>query len=332
MRFVPVVDKNQKPLMPTTPSRARKWIKFGKATPFWKRGVFCVRLNVEPSSRKTQLIAVGIDPGSKKEGYSVKSRAHTYLNIQSDAVTWVKERIDLRRTLRRSRRQRNSPYRRCRHSMRRSSLLPSMIARWQLKVRICRWLLSMFPISSFAVEDVKAKSYGGSWGIFFSHVELGKNWFYANLERMGRLHLVHSYETKGLRSKCNLKKSYNKLSDSFLAHAVDAWVIANSITAGMSSVDNREMLYIVPFKFFRRQLHLSTPSVGGKRRALGGTRSMGFKRGSIVKSKRYGVRYVGGSSNNRISLHSIETGERMTRKANPYECKFLTYSSWRFYS
>lgn len=36
--FVPVVDKNQTPLMPTQPSRARKWIKEGKATPFWKRG------------------------------------------------------------------------------------------------------------------------------------------------------------------------------------------------------------------------------------------------------------------------------------------------------
>ncbi|MGY2793833.1 hypothetical protein ACVWVQ_000889 [Thermostichus sp. MS-CIW-36] len=38
--FVPVVDHNQNPLMPTTPSRARRWIKTGKATPFWKRGVF----------------------------------------------------------------------------------------------------------------------------------------------------------------------------------------------------------------------------------------------------------------------------------------------------
>ncbi len=43
---VPVVDYNQISLMPTTPARADKWIKSGKATPFWKRGIFCVRLNV----------------------------------------------------------------------------------------------------------------------------------------------------------------------------------------------------------------------------------------------------------------------------------------------
>ena len=69
--YVPVVDSNQRPLMPTTPARARRWIKSGKATPFWKRGIFCVRLNVEPSNRNTQPIAVGIDPGSKREGVRV---------------------------------------------------------------------------------------------------------------------------------------------------------------------------------------------------------------------------------------------------------------------
>ena len=44
--FVPVVDQNHKPLIPTTPSRARRWIQRGEATPFWDRGIFGVRLNV----------------------------------------------------------------------------------------------------------------------------------------------------------------------------------------------------------------------------------------------------------------------------------------------
>ena len=79
--FVPVVDTYQNPLMPTTPQRAGKWIKSGKATPFWKNGVFCVRLNVGPSSDYKQEIVVGVDPGSKKEGFTVKSQAHTYLNV-----------------------------------------------------------------------------------------------------------------------------------------------------------------------------------------------------------------------------------------------------------
>ena len=62
--FVPVVDNNQQPLMPTTSARARKWIKSGKATSFWKKGIFCVRLNQDIENIKIQPIAVGIDPGS----------------------------------------------------------------------------------------------------------------------------------------------------------------------------------------------------------------------------------------------------------------------------
>jgi RRXRR protein len=71
--------------MPTTPSRAKRWIRSGIATPFWKKGVFCVRLNVEPSNTHRQSIAVGIDPGAKREAFTIKSKAHTYLNIQTHA-------------------------------------------------------------------------------------------------------------------------------------------------------------------------------------------------------------------------------------------------------
>ena len=97
--FVPVVDKNQKPLMPTRPSRAAKRIKSGKATPFWSNGVFCVRLNREPSKRCNQEIAVGVDPGSKKEGFTVKSASHTYFNAQADAHNKVCQKVEKRREL-----------------------------------------------------------------------------------------------------------------------------------------------------------------------------------------------------------------------------------------
>lgn len=109
--FVRVVDRNNRPLMPTTTSRARRWMSSGKATPFFKKGVFCVRLNQEPSNRNTQPIAVGVDPGSKREGYTVKSQARTYLNIQAHTVDWVKDHVEVRRSMRRARRFRNTPCR-----------------------------------------------------------------------------------------------------------------------------------------------------------------------------------------------------------------------------
>src|SRR5215467_8853822 len=149
--FVPVLDRDQRPLMPTTPSRARRWLKSGKATAFWKGGLFCVRLNVNPSAREGQSIAVGIDPGSKKEGYSVASAAHTYLNIQADAVVWVSDAVAKRRQLRRTRRGRKAPCRKPRANRLHAGakIAPSTKARWQWKLRLANLLSQLFPVSVF---------------------------------------------------------------------------------------------------------------------------------------------------------------------------------------
>jgi RRXRR protein len=133
---VPVVDQAQRPLMPTTPARARRWIKSGKATTFWRGGLFCVRLNVEPSAREMQPLAAGIDPGSKKEGLVVASAAHAYLNIQADARTEVKQAVKQKRQMRRTRRGRKTPCRQPRQHRKRSAkkLPPSTRARGPRKL------------------------------------------------------------------------------------------------------------------------------------------------------------------------------------------------------
>lgn len=59
---IAVVDKDHKPLMPTTPARARKWVESGKAVKRWSdAGQFYVQLTCEPSGRNTQDIVIGID-------------------------------------------------------------------------------------------------------------------------------------------------------------------------------------------------------------------------------------------------------------------------------
>ena len=335
--FVPVVDRNNKPLMPTKPSRARKWIKRGKAIPFWKKGIFCVRLNVEPSSRHIAPIAVGIDPGSKKEAFTVKSESHTYLNIQADAVTWVKDAVKTRREMRRTRRGRNTPCRKPRFNCAKGGLAPSTKARWQWKLRICWWLKKIFPITDFVVEDIAAVTKKGKrrWNKSFSPLEIGKKWFYSELEKIGNIHTLKGYETKELRDGCGLKKSSKKLAEIFNAHCVDSWVLANWHVGGHILPDNKEMLIVVPLRFHRRQLHALQPSKGGKRRLYGGTRSEGLKRGSYVNHPKYGVCYVGGASKGkatkgqRISLHSLLNGKRLCQNAKPQDCKFLTYASFR---
>jgi hypothetical protein len=351
--FVPVVDKDNKPLMPTKPSRARRWIKSGKATPFWKKGIFCVRLNVEPKGRKTQEIAVGIDPGSKKEAFTVKSEIHTYLNIQTDAVTWVKDAVKTRREMRRGRRFRKTPCRQPRFNRTKGGLAPSTKVRWQWKLRVCRWLKSMFPITDFVVEDIAATTKKGKrrWNTSFSPLEVGKRWFYTELVvacgrlgvtiattqgtakpsagKLSNVHTLKGYETKECRLRLGLKKSSNKLSNDFSSHCVDSWVLANWFIGGHIEPDNKEILFVTPLRLHRRQLHALQPSYGGIRRPYGGTRSEGFKRGAYVKHPKYGVCFVGGASKGRISLHSLASGKRLMQNALPKECKFLTYASFR---
>jgi hypothetical protein len=329
--FVPVVDSNQIPLMPTNSSRARRWIASGKATGFWKRGVFCVRLNVEPSARNVQPIAVGIDPGSKKEGLTVKSAAHTFLNIQADAVTWVKEAVKTRREMRRARRFRKTPCRVNRCNRARGSLPPSTKARWQWKLRLCQWLNRMFPISVFVVEDIKARTTGRRrWDKSFSPLEAGKQWFYLNLAMLAYVETRQGWETKQMRDQLGLRKIKDKLAERFEAHCVDSWVLANSVTGGQAQPDNTRLLCITPLRFHRRQLHRLQPEKGGLRKPYGGTRSLGFKRGSLVAHPKFGLTYVGGWLKDRISLHSVSNGKRLTQKANPAACKFLSYNSWRW--
>jgi hypothetical protein len=329
-KFVPVVDKDQLPLMATSSKKASKLIAKGEATPFFKHGVFCIRLNREPSARNLQPVVVGIDPGSKKEGFSIKSAAHTFLNVQADAVTWVKKHVETRKMMRRNRRNRNTPCRQNRMNRLRGGLPPSTKARWQLKLRIADWLCKMFPVTAFVVEDVKAESKKGQrkWNASFSPLEIGKTWFYEELRKRGEVHLRSGWDTKCLRDKLGLKKSSSKMAAIFSAHCVDAWVLANEITGGHERPDNERLLCVVPLEFHRRMLHRMKPGKGGKRGPYGGTRSLGFKRGSLVKHPKYGVVYVGGFCKNRLSLHSSSTGDRLCKNAKLGDCKFLTFSSF----
>lgn len=340
MQYVPVVDSNQRPLMPTTAARAKRWIQSGKATPFWKKGVFCVRLNVEPSSRFTQPIAVGIDPGSKREGFTVKSAIHTYLNVQTHAVDWVKDAEETQRNMRRARRFRKTPCRQNRKNRKRGGIPPSTKARWQWKLRICSWLSKLFPVSAFVVEDIRAKTWknGRKWNKSFSPLEVGKKWFYFELSRIAPVHILQGHETYELRQQLGLKKSKNKLSTKFEAHCVDSWVLANWYTEGHSKPDNTRLIVIVPLRFHRRQLHRLEHAPGHVRPRYGGTMSAGFKRGAIVQHPKWGLCYAGGwmesptkkdPKRKVVSLHALTTGKRLTQSAIPSDIRFRSFNSWR---
>jgi hypothetical protein len=324
---VPVIDQNRQPLMPTSPARAAQWIKSKKATPFWNLGIFCVRLN-QPTGNIKQNISCGVDSGSKREAVCVKSKKHTYVNILADAVTWVKEAVEQKRNARRARRNRTTPCRKNKYNRTRGGLPPSTKARWNSKLRIINKLRKIYPINSYVVEDIAASTKKGKrWNVTFSPLQCGKEYFYMELEKLGKLTTKQGYETKEMRDKLGLKKSSSKMAEIFEAHNVDSWVLAHSEVGG--DLDNKELTRIVPLRFHRRQLHMFQPSVGGLRRPYGGTMSLGFKRGSLVRHPKYDLCYVGGTLGDRVSLHNLKDGKRLCQNAKPSDIKFLAYNYFR---
>lgn len=333
LMHVPVVDQNQIPLMPTSSRRARRMMESRKATGFWKRGVFCIRLNVEPSARAYQPIAVGIDPGSRREGFTVKSEAHTFLNIQAVAVSHVAKRVATRRALRSNRRQRKTPYRRCRLNRGTGFRLPpSTRARWGWKLRIADWLKKMFPVTAFVVEDIKARGIKGchKWNKSFSPLEIGKHWFYEQLSKLARVDLKLGHETQALRIASCLKKTTNKLAETFSAHCVDSWVLANDWVGGHIKPDNEKILLLEPIQFHRRNLHDQMFTKGGIRRRAGGTLSLGVKTGRLAKHVKHGLCYVGGNANGRLTICNVQSGARIARNVKARDLRLLAFNSWRF--
>src|SRR5260221_5356580 len=257
--FVPVVDQEHSLLMPTIPSRARKWIKSGKATHFWKGGLFCVRLNVAPTARVLQPVAVGIDPGSKREGYSVTSASHTYLNIQAEARDGVKESVAQKRRMRRTRRGRHTPCREPRRNRKQSKkkLPPSTRARWHWKLRLATFLCQLFPVSVLVVEDITAqtKPHKRRWNSSFSPLQVGKHWFYEELSKLAPVQTKQGYETKELREQLGLKKAVKKLAEVWEAHCIDAWVLASRAVGRQTNPDNTRLAFITALSWHLNEPH-----------------------------------------------------------------------------
>ena len=87
-------------------------MKAKKAAKHWtKEGIFYIQLTWD-STKHTQEICLGIDPGSKFDGYAIltdKEIVTSGMAILPD----IKKKIDNRRIMRRGRRQRKTRRRKC---------------------------------------------------------------------------------------------------------------------------------------------------------------------------------------------------------------------------
>jgi hypothetical protein len=333
---VPVVDARGISLMPCAPPKARALLKAGKACPKRNKfGLFYLQLTHEQEP-DTQPLVVGIDPGACFEGFSVVGTRDTVCNLTSQAPTHVKKAVATRRTLRRARRIRlwRRPCRCHNRLTGRHWIPPSTRSRWEAKARIVRQLARILPLTDAAVEDVQATTRpgkGGRWNTAFSPVQVGKEHLYRLLKQQGLT--VHQYRgvvTKQLREHYGLTKTHDKAAQTFSSHAVDAWVLA-AATSGATTPTCTRVWFVVPFLLHRRQLHRLQADRGGARKPYGGTRSLGFTRGTLVRHPRYGLCRAGGCDREkqRLSLHAYRTNTRLTQGAKPADCRRLTSVAFR---
>jgi hypothetical protein len=256
---VPVVDKEGKPLMPTTASRARRWMEQGKAIPKWSDlGIFYVQLVKPSSGYEIQPINIGLDPGKRYSGVAVQSQKYTlgmfhlvlmgFIPKQGSALPGVNSKMDYRRLLRRSRRGRRinrklgfnlRNHRQKRFDNRRQSkLAPSIRSNRQLELRVIAELGKIFSISTIVYEQVRADvdltsdRKGAKSGKGFSVIMVGQKWMLEKLQQLAHVITREGWQKDGngtsqLRQHLGLfKDKKNKECQSPETHAVDAIALA----------------------------------------------------------------------------------------------------------
>lgn len=197
-------------------------------------------------------------------------------------------------------------------------------------------LRRILPLTGVVVEDVRAMprpGTGGPWNASFSPIQAGKEHLYSLLRGMDlTLWTKAGWQTKELREHYGLKKSTSKRRRSFESHAVDAWVLAASVT-GARQPTCRRLWYVVTIRLHRRQLHRLQCATGGVRQPYGGTRALSFKRGTLVRHPRYGLASVGGCDRRKatLSLHAYRTNARLTQRAMGTTLVTPTWTPYRTY-
>jgi hypothetical protein len=320
---VPVISADNKPLMPTTPARARKWILAGKA--IGKRnkvGVFYVQLLREPSGYDTQEIIAGTDRGKAFTGIAFQTKLATIALFHACLPGFYKskktskdrqsvtgkmaKRTELRRTRRGQRINRNKPFSKRNHrekrysNRRQNKLPPSVKANREMELRILNEMSKILPITEIRDESCGGNTKKNGFGI--SPVTVGQEWFRTQAALIAPVVEVDSFDTGKYRDHLGLvKDKKDKSKQTPETHANDAIALASTYfvqykefhTAkthghrwvGECVVTPAPFFVVTRPKLFRRKLHQENYAKGGILKRLGGTITpFGFRSGDYVHS------------------------------------------------
>jgi 5-methylcytosine-specific restriction endonuclease McrA len=160
MTFVFVVDTNKQPLNPVHPGRARMLLKAGKAA-VYQHFPFTLILKQAVEEPQAEPLRIKIDPGSKTTGIAIVNDASGQVVFAAELEhrgAVVKQRLDDRRAIRRSRRNRHTRYRKPRFQNRRRRegwLPPSLESRISNITTWVQRLRRYAPLQAISMELVK---------------------------------------------------------------------------------------------------------------------------------------------------------------------------------
>jgi hypothetical protein len=318
MQRVPVISPNGHPLMPTKPSRARRWIKQGKAKVYPNDlNIFAIQLIAEPSGYKTQDVVIGIDPGKLFSGVGVQSVGATLLKLHLILpFPNVTKKMTARRILRRARRgrriNRKLPYdKRCHRAKRFDNrvfhkLPPSIKANRLLELRVVKEITRVFPVSHIVYEYIKARGNKG-----FSPAMVGQKVMLEWLNTIAPTSTQLGWQTSNLRQWLKLPKDKTDKSKACPeTHSNDGVALASSHFVKWKEWQSSNVrggnwegevsLTDAPFKviakpnIYRRQLHFENPDshkpnpTQYRKRKGGTTTHFGFRSGDFVQAEKTG--------------------------------------------
>ncbi|MBR8833898.1 MAG: RRXRR domain-containing protein [Stigonema ocellatum SAG 48.90 = DSM 106950] len=306
---VPVIDPNGKPLMPTTPARARRWMQSGKAVGSRnKLGVFYVQLSQEPSGTLLQAIVAGTDRGKCFTGIAFQTKLATIALFHACLPGFYKskkktkdrqsvtgkmaKRAELRGTRRGQRIDRSKPFKLRNHRQKRSKnrrkkkLPPSVRSNREMELRILNEMAKLLPILEIRDEACGGNTKKNGFGI--TPVTVGQEWFRKQALLIAPVVEVDSLDTGKYRDRLGLvKERKDKSKQQAETHANDAIAIAATAFiqykpfhtvnthghewVGDCAVTPAPFIVLTRPKLFRRKLYQENYSKGGVLKRLGGT-------------------------------------------------------------
>jgi hypothetical protein len=154
--YIFVIDKNNKPLMPTNPRKARMLLK-KKQSIIVKLEPFTIKL-IKDSTRYIQDITLGIDAGTKHIGVSAANKKSVLFEAEVELRADIKSLIETKRENRRFRRYRKTRYRECRFLNRKRKdkwLTPSVEHKVSSHLKIVDLISKILPIKKIIVETAQ---------------------------------------------------------------------------------------------------------------------------------------------------------------------------------